>query len=385
MKVLHVAASLSSRWGGPTAVIAGLARGLAQQGLEVTIFAPVKQSSQDNIVRPEGAEVRLFRQDVFSGIWTAHSSELARALDREVKNFDLVHIHEIWHHPHFAAYRAAKRAGKPYIVTIHGALEPWALRYKGLKKKIYAALIQRRILNEDAAIHAITQEEVKHIQAFGVDNHMVVIPNGIDLEEFQKLPSREDLEELYPELNGKQVILFLGRIHPKKGLDILARAFSKVAADRNDVRLVIAGPDSEGYQTKIEAMLKSGGVRSKTIFTGMLAGREKLAALSRADVFVLPSYSEGFSMAILEAMICGLPVVISRQCHFPEVAEANAGIVIDPDAEELASALAKLLDDPKLRVEMGANGRRLVLEKFTWDKISDQMFRLYQDVLENWR
>jgi len=382
MRVLHVAASLSSQWGGPTAVIAGLTAGLVQRGVEVTIFAPGKQETQDKIVRPGDAEVRLFKQGSLSRIWTAYSSDLARSLHREASQFELIHVHEIWHHPHFAACMAARRANKPYIVTIHGALDPWCLNHKALRKRIYAMSLQRRILRAAAALQALTQEEAKHIRTFGVDNHIRVIPNGIDSQEFQMLPSREAFEELSPELRGKKVLLFLGRLHPIKGLDILAKAFGKITMGREDVHLVIAGPDSEGHQTQVERELASEGVLSKTTFTGMLAGSQRLAALSRADIFLLPSYSEGFSMALLEAMICGLPVVITRQSCFPEVAEAKAGIVIESDPDQLAEALISLLDDPQLRKKMGANGHRLAMERFTWDKVADQMVQLYEDVLK---
>jgi len=382
MKVLHVVASLSPTWGGPVPVVKGITEAMAKKGLNVTLFAPVVQGGSHGVIQLEGVRVRLFRQDLLSEVWRAYSSELTKTLHREIERFDLVHIHEIWHHPHFAAYRAARKAKKPFIITVHGALEPWCLNYKALKKRIYAVLIQRRILNRAAAIHAITQEEVEHIRAFGVDSPIFTIPNGIDSEEFSELPPREELEKHYPELQGKKVVLFLGRIHPKKGLDLLARAFGQVARERKDVHLLIVGPDEGGYRGEVERSLVSEGVVEKATFTGMLTGKEKLAALSRADIFVLPSYSEGFSMAILEALACGLPVIITRQCHFPEVAEARAGIVIDPDSAQLAEAMIELLDNPKLREEMGNNGKRLVMERFTWDKIANQMIELYQRVLK---
>ncbi len=214
MKVLHVTASLSHEWGGPVPVVKDLAKGLTQKGVEVAIFAPINRAWLGGEAKPQGVGVRLFEQDWLSKIWTVHSFDLARAIYKEVWDFDLIHIHEIWHHPHFAAYRAAKRAGKPYVVTIHGALEPWCLDYKAFKKRIYTALVQRRVLNEAAAIHAITQDEVEHIKAFGVHSPIFMIPNGIDPEEFRELPPREELERRYPELNGKKVLLFLGRIHP---------------------------------------------------------------------------------------------------------------------------------------------------------------------------
>jgi len=382
MKLLYIVASLSPESGGPTKVVTELTEALVKRGIEISIFAPVEQDDIQKVVEPKGVNLRLFPQGALARWWTSYSPDLARTVRQEASKFALIHIHEIWHHPHFAAYQAAKRTGKPYIVTPHGALEPWCLNYKALKKKIYATLIQRRILKEAAALHALTNEEVKNIRAFGVDNVIAMIPNGINPGEFQSLPPDCELRQLCPSLSGKQVVLFLSRIHPKKGLDLLAKAFGQVAKERDNVRLVIAGPDNEGYQARVEQMLRANGVRNKTIFTGMLIGQEKLAALSRTDVFVLPSYSEGFSIAILEAMICGLPVIITHPCNFPEVAEAEAGIVIDPDPEQLAEALTMLLDNPQLREEMGANGRRLVSEKFTWDKIAGQMIEIYEEVLK---
>jgi len=353
-----------------------------QKGVEVAVFAPTNQQELGTEVGLEGVRLQLFEQGWLSKVWTAHSSALDRALQGEVQHYDLLHIHEIWHHPHFAAYCAARKFNKPYVVTVHGALDTWCLNYKSLKKRIYAALIQRRILNEAAAIHAITQDEVKDIRAFGVHSPVVVIPNGIDPGEFCDPPKKEEIEKLYPELQGKKVVLFLGRIHPIKGLDILAKAFGVIAKERDDIRLMVVGPDNEGCQKQVEQILEVQEVRRKCIFTGTLTGEQKLAALSRADIFVLSSYSEGFSMAILEALACGLPVVITRQCNFPEVAEANAGIVIDPDVDQLAAALYKLIENSGLREKMGSNGRHLVMEHFTWDKIAGQMVELYQNVLE---
>ncbi|MCL0066618.1 glycosyltransferase [Thermodesulfovibrionales bacterium] len=381
MKILHIAISLAPEWGGPTKVVAGLTETLAKKGVEVTIFAPIEKGDEEKIIRPKRVNLRLFEQGFFARWWPGYSSGLAKAVAKEMEQFDLVHIHELWSHPHLVASRVARKSGKPYIVTIHGGLEPWAINHKAFKKKIYSALIQRRILQKAVALHAITNEEVKHIQDFGVDNKIVMIPNGINPQEFQTLPARQELEQLYPSLAGKQVVLFLGRLHPIKGLDILARAFGKVVRERNDVYLLAVGQDSNGYQGKIEKILEAEGALGKVIFTGMLTGQKKLAAFSRANVFVLPSYSEGFSMAILEAMICGLPIIITHPCNFPEVAEAEAGIVIDPDPEQLAEALTRLLDNPQLREEMGGNGRRLIKERFTWDKIADQMIQLYQSML----
>ncbi|MCL0086751.1 glycosyltransferase [Thermodesulfovibrionales bacterium] len=381
MKILHIVISLIPEWGGPTKVVTELTETLVKKGVDVTIFAPMQKGDKVKIVRPKGVNLRLFEQSFFAQWWPGYSSGLAKAVTKEMEQFDLVHIHELWSHPHLVASRVARKSGKPYIVTIHGGLEPWAINHKAFKKKIYSALIQRRILQKAVALHAITDEEVKHIRDFGVDSEILMIPNGINPGEFQSLPPDCELRQLYPSLSGKQVILFLSRIHPKKGLDLFAKAFGKVVGGRDDIRLLIAGPDNDGYQAQVKKMLEIEGALDKVIFTGMLTGRKKLAALAGADLFVLPSYSEGFSMAILEAMICGLPIIITHPCNFPEVAEARAGLVIEPDVGQLAAAMEELLGASQLRQEMGSNGRRLIKERFTWDKIADQMIQLYQGVL----
>jgi glycosyltransferase involved in cell wall biosynthesis len=198
----------------------------------------------------------------------------------------------------------------------------------------------------------------------------------------ENLPDKNTFENTYPQLKGKKVILFLGRIHPKKGLDILAEAFGKIIRKQHNASLLIVGPDSDSYRSKIEKILAREGVLDKAIFTGTLTGNHKLAALSRADIFVLPSHSEGFSMSILEAMGCGLPVVITKQCHFPEVEQMQAGKIIDGDATELSEIIMELLNNPQLCRKMGKAGQKLVRDKYTWDEVADKMIGVYEEILK---
>lgn len=382
MKVLHVVHSLIPEAGGNAKVVAELTENLAKRGITTSIFTTImEKDEQENLFQPKGVGLFVSQQSFLARGWPYYSPELKKNIMKEMSKFDIIHIHDIWHYPCYAAYRIAKRADKPYIITTQGTLEPWALKYKGLRKRIYMSLVQKRILQEAASIHALTDEETKHIRAIGIENTIIKIPNGIDPQEFQNLPPRKDLDRLFPGLQGKRVILFLGRIHPIKGLDLLAKTFGKIARERDDVRLLIAGPNKEGYQAHIEKMLQTEGVLDKVIFTGMINGYEKMAVLNGADIFILPSYSEGFSIAVLEAMICGLPVIITSQCCFPEVEISKAGFIIEPDTYQLANSLSKLLNDPELCKVMGENGRELVLEKFTIDKIANQMINLYENIM----
>jgi glycosyltransferase involved in cell wall biosynthesis len=382
MKVLHVAASLSPEWGGPVAVIANLTHALEATGVKCTVFATTGRRVGTDPASLDGVETHLFPTGPLARLWVGHAPGLARALSWAVPDYDLVHIHELWHYPHYAAYRAAQEAGKPYVVTVHGELDPWALGHKRLKKQVYMTAVQRRILQGAAALHAITAAEEQQIQSLGFVPPVAIIPNGIYPETADCLPTPDEFLTHYPELVGKRIILFLGRIHPKKGLDILAKAFGQLVQSRQDISLVIAGPDEGGYCRQVEDMLKEARALDRTVFTGMLTGTEKLAAFSAASVFVLPSYSEGFSVAILEAMACGLPVIISHQCRFPEVAEAGSGLVIGSDAEQLHAALAHLLDHPEEGREMGRRGRQMVIQKYTWDSVANRVRQLYSAILQ---
>jgi len=211
------------------------------------------------------------------------------------------------------------------------------------------------------------------------------VPVGIDPSWLQE-PDRaagERLREKFPALKGKRLIVYLGRINFKKGLDILARAFAKIARDRDDLHLVLAGPDSDNYGSKIRRWLAEGGVLEKTTFTGPLEGEERLAVMQEAEMFALPSYTENFGGVVTEAMACRVPVVISDQVNiWPDVANAHAGLVVPCDPQATANALLTLLDDRERGREMGGDGRRWVAEHLPWNVVAAQMARAYEETIE---
>jgi glycosyltransferase involved in cell wall biosynthesis len=381
MKILHVAASLDPERGGPTKVVVELTQALVRKGISISIFAPSENTKTAYINNLNGVTVKIFPTSVLSKLWPFHSPAFAEALKKEVNDFDLIHIHEIWHHPCFVCYKIAKATRKPYLVTAHGTLEPPCLNYKALKKKIYSLLIQNKILKNAIGLHAVAEEEVEGIADFTKNKNIYFVPNGLNVQEFENLPDKNKLENLYTQVKGKKVILFLGRIHRKKGLDILAEAFGKIVRKQSNTCLLIVGPNNDNHQNQIKKILAREGVLDKAIFTGILTGNHKLAALSGADIFVLPSHSEGFSMSILEAMCCGLPVVITKQCHFPEVEKMQAGKIINGDAVELSEIIMELLDNPHLCRKMGEAGKKLIRDRYTWDIAADKMIGLYEEIL----
>jgi glycosyltransferase involved in cell wall biosynthesis len=380
LKVLLIVPSLSSVWGGVSTAIGELMPCLIQRGINMEIYATEGYRTGISDIQPENVLVRAYPTDVTARIWTGHSYHLKKALQHTISGFDLVHIHELWHYPAYIGAREAICRSKPFIVTVHGELEPWTLQYKGLKKRIYSRLIQRRQLNSAAAIQCLTRDEADQVRQYGVNAPTRVIPNGISIKHWDPPPAKAELLQKYPQLENKQIILFLGRIHQKKGLDQLIAAFNRVLQKyRDGVQLVIAGPD-DGYEKELLKSLHELNITDQVLMLGLVTGRDKYVVLESADIFALPSYSEGFSVAILEAMSSGTPVIISKQCHFPEVEQQRAGMVISNGTDQLYEAMDRLLAEPELGCRMGENGRKLAREKYTWDESARQLADLYHSV-----
>ena len=327
---------------------------------------------------PPGVPVRSFDTGLPARLWTGYAGGLPRFIDARAAGFDLIHVHELWHYPGYIALRAAARRRLPCVLTLHGGLSQWGLRQKALKKRIYRFALQDRMLRNADALHAITRAEREQVTRLGFDTPTAVIPNGVDPAVFEALPEAGELARRFPRLAGKRVVLFLGRLHPVKGLDALARAFAAVARRFEDAALLLAGPDKFGTRRRLEALLRELGLPERAVFTGMITGRDKLAALACADLLALPSHTEALGIAALEAMAARLPVVVSEGCGFPEVAERGAGLVVKTDAAAIAEALCSLLADAALRRRMGEQGRKLVCEGYTWQRSAAALADLYR-------
>jgi glycosyltransferase involved in cell wall biosynthesis len=219
-------------------------------------------------------------------------------------------------------------------------------------------------------------------------SHGIIIPNGLNPNNYQILPPKGSFRKSHPETSLKKLILFLGRISFKKGLDILIPAFIRLSMKHPDYNLVVSGPDNEGIVERIifelqQAGLPTEGPNSRITITGMISGDEKLAALNDADVFVLPSYSENFGIAVIEAMICGLPVIISDKVNiWREVVTDKAGIAGPCDINWFADAIESLLEQPEKRHEMGLAGIASVKKRYDWKNIAIQLENAYFDIIE---
>ena len=242
---------------------------------------------------------------------------------------------------HPARGQSGAAARVPYLMAAHGMAEPWALRHKRWKKSLYLALVESRNLRQAACLHALSRPEIGHLRRLAPWTPICFVPNGVDLSFFDDLPSRAVLEARPSRAKGKFVLLFFGRVHVKKGLDLLAEALGRVGPGFPDLHLLVAGKDDDAWEPfaqRIETL----GLSERVTYLGHVGGERARQVWAAADAFILPSYSEGFSMAILEALACSLPCLITTACHFPELADAQGAVVVNPQAGEVAQGLRDL-------------------------------------------
>ena len=281
-----------------------MAQGMARRGHDVAIYTTNFDGATDEDVPLEvpvdrgGVPVTYFQ--VGFPRFLKPSFALGRALGRAVPGCDLVHIHSLYLYHDYAAAAACRRAGVPYILRPHGSLDPYIWRRHRGRKRIAEWLFQNRDLERAAAIHYTSEDERRLAAPYARNPRGIVVGNGIDPDEFAVLPPKGRFRALHPEIGDRQIVLFLGRLNFKKGLDLLAPAFGRLLAAGHDAHLVLAGPP-EDMAEKTRGWLRDAGALDRATFTGMIGGEERLAALSDAAMFVLPSYSENFGIAVAVA------------------------------------------------------------------------------------
>lgn len=384
MNILFVIPALGSVYGGPSKCVFELAQALGKLGLSIDIVA-TNANGSTVIDAPLHTWVteKHYRVQYFPyWSWGDYkvSLSLSKWLFQHVTDYNLVQTNAIFSIPNLPAYWACQLHQIPYIVTPHGMLEPWALSYKAGKKRFYYTLLEKPALNRASAVQMLASTEAERVKSLNLKAPLFIAPNGIHRQAFVTLPDPEIFYQKFPVTRNKTLIIFLGRIDPKKGLDLLATAFGKVHHQFPQTHLIVAGPDNIGFMPTAKSYFAEAGCIDDVTFTGMLQGKLKYAALAAANVYVAPSYSEGFSMSVIEGMASGLPCVITTGCNFPEAAAAQAAHVVDIDAEKIATALVKCLNLQQAKV-MGDRARQLIFEQYTWDRIAVKMVEVYSSII----
>ncbi len=383
MRVLHVLASMARSWGGPPVVVGNLTQALGKLGVDNAV-ATLIPGGGAVVTFSDGTDVLDLGRPVVSTLAWPRFPRHGLDLLEEVRRADVIHVHEIWHLPHLEAALGARMLERPYVISPHGALAPWCLRQRRYVKGLAWHFYQRRVLDNAAIVHALTQQEALDARRARVETPCRIVPNGVDLEAIdRRLESLRtnrglllDLEEPY--------FLYLGRLSSKKGLDTLVSAFLRLARLFPDVALFLAGPDPNHAWDSIYSEAERHKALKRIRYLGFVGESAKLRLLSKAQAFVLPSVSEGMSMAALEALACSTPVIASDECNLPEIGIRSAGRVFKAGAvDSLATAMTEVLADNRLRVSMGRNARELAKDEFSIRITAPKMERLYREALED--
>jgi glycosyltransferase involved in cell wall biosynthesis len=383
LKVLHVIPSVGPLRGGPSAMVRQLAGSLAQSGVETHVATTDDDGPKKLNVRygepveQDGVTYWYFTRQLrcYTFSWP-----LSVWLSNHVSEFDLLHIHALFSFAALPAAYWATRRHIPYIVRPLGTLNAWGMTHRRpwLKKASFR-LLESRILKHAAVVHYTSDQERHEAETMGVKGVSAVIPNGLPKFRFEGVSGA--FRGRYPQLRGRPIILFMSRLDRKKGLDLLLRAFADVHRQAPDAVLVIAGDGQEQFKEQLKVETRTLGIVDAVLWTGFLTGDDKQAALADAMLYVLPSYSENFGIAVAEALTAGLPVVVSDQVAIHgDIAEAAAGLVVPCEAKPLAQAIFRLLSDRDLRFTLGLNGQRLAARKYSHDAVTGRVLDIYNRI-----
>lgn len=390
LRILQIIPSISLVYGGPSQMVKGLSSALASQGVDVTVLTtdsngdvgqPPLDVPLNQPVEQDGYQVRYFRCSPFRRY--KFSPDLLRWLWHQAREFDLAHIHALFSPVSTAAAAIARHKNLPYILRPLGTLDPADLQKKRQLKQIYAALWERSNLAGAAGIHFTSAQEAKISERFGTQTRDLVIPLGVTP---LVMPPKGEARRQLGISDNQPLLLFMSRLDPKKGLNLLIPALEKLLAEGVNFHLVLAGtnPQDPDYESQITEQIKASPLSSCTTITGFVTGQLKAALLQDADLFVLPSYYENFGIAVAEAMVAGTPVVISDQVHiWEEVKGAEAGWVCPCAVNALTECLRESLQDAGERQRRGRKGQEYALKNYSWDAIAQQMIQVYRQILVN--
>jgi len=378
MKLLHLIPTLDPRAGGPPLIVSHLAAAQAMLGHDVHVMT--YKSREDGLQRiitdnrQRGFD-RVFQHLLpYITMRERITGNQAAAMARElVPQMDALHIHGVWESMLYRSAVIARRHNKPYLILLNGMLLPWAMQ-RGQWKKRLALIAGAHTMLNTGILHCGSDDEAKAARALGYTNPSVIIPNGASPEEFANLPAPGTIGNLVPELGDAPYVLFLGRLHEQKGIDLLLAAFQLVIRQHPTAKLIIAGPD---YGRSDEIKQRSAPMGNRLLMIGPIFGEKKLSVLRDATCFCLPSRHEGFSLAVLESLAIGTPVVISAECHFPAVAEKGAGVIPPLKPPDIAAALMHFLQNPTARQSASAAAKKMITERYTWPHIAQQTLAAY--------
>jgi glycosyltransferase involved in cell wall biosynthesis len=388
IKTLEVIPSVSPGFGGPSEVVINLTREIRALGVNAEI-ATTNDDMPGIIDVPLGQRIEYREVPIYFFSRSSlrlkqflFSADITWWLLKNIKDYDIVTAHILFSYAPDLTAILARFHQIPYGVRTIGMLTEWSLSQGRLKKEIYSTLIERPNLNHATYIHCTSEEEARNVSNFGIKTPKIVIPLGVNPPTYIS-GAQEKLHQQYSVAADVPIILFMSRIHPKKRLELLVQVLSELHSQHQPFHLLIAGSGDTDYVESIDKVIVQQQLQSKITFTGFVVGKDKDLLLQGSDLFVLPTYSENFGIVLAEAMVVGLPIVTTPGVHISiDIAQAQAGIIVD-DAIQLQTAISQLLQSPQLRQELGENGKRLALQKYSWPGIAQKFADLYSIVLDH--
>jgi glycosyltransferase involved in cell wall biosynthesis len=384
MKILHVIPSIAPVRGGPSLAVIEMVKALRDSGVEAEI-ATTNDNGPNLLDVPLGQRSEYqqvpvwffprFSPNFHSLREFAFSWQLTTWLWQVIHQYDLLHVHAIFSYPSTAAMAIARLKQVPYIVRPLGQLCQWSLQQSARKKQIYLQLIEKANLNHSQALHLTSEQEQQEVSQLNLSIPSFILPHGLFVS--PTIPNaRQRLRQYLNIPADEPIILFLSRLHPKKGLDYLIPALEKLINYR--FTFVIAGCGSPEYESKVESLLLSHGIRNRTHITGFVKGELKDVLMQGADLFALTSYSENFGVAVLEALAAGLPVLVTPGVALADVVnEQRLGYVAELEVSKIAFLIQQALELPQEAKSMGNRGRQLIFEKYTWNQVSAKLVKTY--------
>lgn len=388
MKVLHVIPSVSPALGGPTQVVLNLVKSLQECGVDAEIVttndngATLLDVPLNQCIEYEGVPVWFLPR--FSPPLKEYifSPAISQWLWQHIREYDILDNHYLFSYASTCAGAIARWQNVPYTVRTMGQLAPWALAQSRLKKKVYSFLLERHNLNRADAIHCTSSGEVEDVRNFGLETPTVTLPLGVN-QPVEWPQAKQKVREIYGISKEVPVVLFLSRLHYKKRPDLLIQSLSRLANQNYPFHLILAGSGEEDYLTYLKNLVSSLGLTDQTSFPGFVAGKDKDLLLQGSDIFVLPSFSENFGIAVAEAIAAGLPAILTPDIQIsPEIAAAKAGLVVEGEEEALANAIAQLLTSPQQRQVMGENGKSLASHRYSWSAIASHLTDAYRSIID---